>query len=377
MSNEAAAKKGFNIKNTAGMFDLFKGVTMLTVIIVHTMGLFPILSLKGVGSIRESLRYSFSNPLFVIFQIFTTSLMPSMFIVSGYGFRKSGIKQCIKRQFKTLMIPYLITAIITAIVHLIDHYAFYHYLPGAIKETGKILGGSLLGLAKTTQYGDVMLFANGPNWFILALFWGLIVFDIVLTYVPENKLFLTVLLSALVGWILSFGNTFPLCISQGFVSVLYIYLGYYAKKKKLFTSGLTAKNWGLFVLFCIIPQLIMTCMGGYFGMADDAYGFGIISIVEQGLFSIFFLYLFLPLNRFRGKIAMFIRSIGRYSIYILCIHTIEMMGFPLYYFANNWTGNIFLGTAIFAIVRVAVVIIICYLFVTVKDFVVSRKKRNE
>ena len=136
MSNEAAAKKGFNIKNTAGMFDLFKGITMLTVIIVHTMGLFPILSLKGVGSIRESLRYSLSNPLFVIFQIFTTSLMPSMFIVSGYGFRKSGIKQCIKRQFKTLMIPYLITAIITAIVHLIDHYAFYHYLPAAIKETG-------------------------------------------------------------------------------------------------------------------------------------------------------------------------------------------------------------------------------------------------
>lgn len=360
-------RKGFNIKNTAGMYDLFKGVSMFVVIIVHTISLFPFYTageLTGAAMIAHSVRIS---PLFFIYYLFTSTIMPGMFVVAGYGFRKTNIKQCIKRQFKSLMIPYLITMILTSIVHFVDHYLFYHYIPGALKETFKIFMGSLLGLAKTTNYGEITFFANGPNWFILALFWGLIIFDVLVTYVPEKALFAVSFCAALLGWLLSLGNTFPFCISQGLVSVLFIYFGYYVKKSKTFISGLTVKHWVIYIVVGVIPELVLTYLGDYVGMADDQYRFGIISILEKALFSVGFLYLFLLLNALRGPISMFIRRIGHNSIYILCIHTIEMMGFPLYYFANNWKKSMASGIITLSVLRLVVVFSLCFLFVAVKD----------
>ena len=374
MNENPAERKGFNIKNTAGMYDLFKGMTMFVVIVVHTIGLFPIFTVEEMTDAQAIIHTVRTNPGFVLYYLCTSTVMPALFVISGYGFRKTKIRQCISRQFKTLMIPYLITMVLTSLVHLIDHYLFYHYWPGAFKETLKIFVGSLLGLAKTTDYGEYTFFSNGPNWFILALFWGLIIFDVFMTYVPEKFMLVAVLLSTFVGWLLSLGNTFPFCISQGLISVLFIYMGYFVKKRKIFTEGLTEKHWIIYILVGVIPEFVLTYMGDYFGMADDQYRFGMISIIEKGLFALGFLYVFLLLNAFRGPIAMFIRWVGHNSLYILCIHTIEMMGFPLYYFANSWKGSMASGIITLSVLRLIAVFVICFLFVTIKDKVTEIRK---
>ncbi len=372
-------KGSFKVKNTAGMFDLIKGITMLMVIFVHTYGLFPfsfIYQNTYEANIQSMMGLMLVPHLFVtIYSLFAHALMPAFFVVAGYGIRKMTIEKSIKKQSTTLLIPYAITAVLTSILHLITHYTLYRYFPGSFKETLRIAGGFLLGLSKTSTYFGVKIFSCGPIWFGLALFWGLIVFNILLKYVQERFFLLASIGVAFVGWLLSLGNTVPWCISQGLVATFYICLGYLAKKKKWFTNDISTKSKLLILFLVILPNFVIRFIGTKDGMADNVYPLGMATILFNGIMGLVCIYFFLRLNKYNGKITGFIRKIGRFSIYVMCVHTIEMMGFPYYYFANNWTGNVSLGCALLFIIRASIDIIICFAFVALKERAIERNNR--
>ncbi|WP_034452011.1 acyltransferase family protein [Butyrivibrio sp. AE2032] len=371
--------KKHEIKNTAGMFDLFKGLAMIMVIFVHTYPLFQDhyfeTMFDGRGSILESGNIV-AMILVTAFGLFVHPVMQGLFVIAGYGFRKTSMKKCLVKQSKALLLPYAISMVLLTILHLITHFSLYRYLKGSVIETCRIFAGSLLGLAKTTDYFGVKIFSNGPNWFLLALFWGIIVFNALLNYFPEKYVSYGVWTVSIIGWLISLGNTVPWCLSQGFISVLYIYIGYYVKKSKLFTRGISdIKTWKkvVYSVLVIIPYWIIQLMGFMDGMADSIYPFGMITIALNGLFSVLTIYVSLFFNVFRGPVASFLRKVGHYSIYVMCIHTIEMMGFPLYYFVDKWKGSITVGQFLFSLIRTAIIIAICFLFVKVKDVIVSKR----
>lgn len=374
-------RKTYTIKNTAGMFDLIKGITMLMVIYVHTYGLFPssfIYQNTYQANLDVMMGMQWLPHLWVtLYSVFAHSLMPAFFVVSGYGIRKMDFSKCVKKQAKALLIPYAIISVLTSLLHLFSHYTLYRYFPGSFKETLRIAGGFLLGLSKTSIYFDVKIFSCGPIWFILALFWGLIIFNTLITYVPEKYLPYASLLVAFVGWLMSLGNTVPWCISQGLVAAFYICLGYLAKKKKWFTAGISTKAKVALTVLIIIPSVIIRFIGTKDGMADNVYPFGIGTIILNGFMGLLCIYVFLLLNRFTGKISSFLRKIGRLSLYMVCIHTIEMMGFPFYYFANNWTGNVSVGCALLYIIRATVDVIICFAYVAIKEKVIDYKNQKQ
>lgn len=113
-------------------------------------------------------------------------------------------------------------------------------------------------------------------------------------------------------------------------------------------------------------------------MANDMYPFGPISIVANGLIAILFLKIFIRLNRFRGLISTLIRRIGRQSLYVLCIHTIEMVaigGYVQYLFVNEWWhGNTLIRSLIIICTRIAIVLIFTLLFLRVKEYIKKAKK---
>ena len=366
------------VKNTAGMFDLLKGIAMISVIFLHTYELFVSanVSVDGERAIAENANL-LSMMVDTVSGMLGRSLMPGLFVVCGYGFRKTSIKKCFEHQAKALLVPYAITMGLASVLHLITHFSLYRYFKGSLIETGRIFLGSLLGLSRTTYYFDIKIFSNGPNWFLLALFWGLILFDVILNYVPEKYIPITVFVAGVIGWLISLGNTVPFCLSQGFISVLYIFMGYSIKKKKLFTKGLgnrAALIVSAYIILVLLPYGTMQFMGYADDMADSLYPFGIITIVLKGLASVLTVYLFLLLNVFRGPVSSFVRKIGRYSIYVICIHTIEMMGFPLYYFVNKCESDSALVPLVFAIVRTVVVIGICFAFVNIKGYLGNKKQ---
>ena len=92
--------------NSLGMFDLLKGVGMLTIVFAHTGELYPMGDASHI------------NPLTFCMFAYRESLMAAFYIASGYGFRKRSIGKCIDQQFKTLLKPYIYTGIATTVFHL-------------------------------------------------------------------------------------------------------------------------------------------------------------------------------------------------------------------------------------------------------------------
>ena len=135
--------------NSLGMFDLLKGVGMLTIVFAHTGELYPMGDASHI------------NPLTFCMFAYRESLMAAFYIASGYGFRKRSIGKCIDQQFKTLFKPYIYTGIATTVFHFIIHYSLFGSLHNATYETYKVLGGFALGLPHTATYFGQLFFSYG------------------------------------------------------------------------------------------------------------------------------------------------------------------------------------------------------------------------
>ena len=208
--------------SSLGMFDLLKGVGMLLIVFAHTSELYP------VGDI------STITPVTFFLFAYRESLMAAFYIASGYGFRKRSIGKCISQQFKTLFKPYAYTGLATTIAHFVIHYKTFGNWNNAVYETYKVLGGFVLGLPHTATYFGQEFFSCGPMWYLLALMIGWILLDIILNIFPESYIKWAELGTMLLGWGISLVWEAPFCIAQGMVTVPYLYIGFLAKKKRLF-----------------------------------------------------------------------------------------------------------------------------------------------
>ncbi|SDB68450.1 acyltransferase [Butyrivibrio sp. INlla16] len=368
--------KRFEIKNTLGMFDLLKGIIMILVVVSHTEGLIPFLEKY------HSMNELFSNVnIFVLFLTFIYMIvgqasMPALLIISGYGFRKTTNTKCITRQYRSLLQPYIITMAIAIIIHFFSYLFLYGGLRSSIKQTVSIFLGALLGLPKDRYLLNFRIICCGPTWFLLALIIATIVFNFLANRYEEKKLLLISLFVSCIGWLLSFTIPLPWCISQGFISVFFLGLGYYVKKNKLLISFTIKK---LFIgILIIIPYLISVNITSYFDMANDLYPLGPISIIANAIIGFLIIYVFLLLNRFNGFLSTFIRKIGRNSLYFLCIHSVEMVaigGYVQYMFVHSWwKGNPTLRSAIIISFRLFFAIVATLLFVQIKDRIVKARK---
>ena len=154
--------------NSIGMFDMLKGMGMITIVLAHTAELYP---MQISGGLSLTAFFPF---------IYREALMAAFFIASGYGFRKRSIGKCIQQQLRALLKPYCITAVCTSLLHLLCHYMAFHYFPSSVTETLKVAGGFLLGLPHTTTYAGQQFFSTGPMWYLLSLLIGWVLLDAIL-----------------------------------------------------------------------------------------------------------------------------------------------------------------------------------------------------
>lgn len=359
--------KKCKIKNTLGMFDMIKGVVMILVILAHTYGLF-----EGLKA---------DSPFMLItllLMVLGCAAMPILFVVSGYGFRKMPFLKCLKKQIQTLVIPYAVTAVITCILHCIFYYLLYGGKRYALYETAKVFLAFAFGISQKMFEGEFKEIACGPIWFLLALVFSNIIFNQLLHYFEGKKLLLAATMVSCFGWLLGYVVVLPWSINQGLVATLYVALGYYLKKKRLFTSEISLK-YKLIVVVSLILNIILICSDKAFDMSCNDYGAGIITIIVEGILSVALIYVFLLMNDLRGRLCSILRCIGRGSLYVLCVHTVEMMGagkYIQYDFANNWHGSILLRSLIIFGVRFVVVMGASYLFVWVKTAITNKQILN-
>ena len=312
--------------NSIGMFDMLKGVGMITIVLAHTAELYP---MQISGGLSLTAFFPF---------IYREALMAAFFIASGYGFRKRSIGKCIQQQLRALLKPYCITAACTSLLHLLCHYMAFHYFPSSVTETLKVAGGFLLGLPHTTTYAGQQFFSTGPMWYLLSLLIGWVLLDAILNIFPEKYTHWAVLGIMLLGWGTTLVWELPFSLSQGAVIVPYLYIGYLAKKNRWLDKPLPRRT--LYILL------------------DAATGF-------------LFIRLFMRLNRFTGPIAQGLQAIGRNSLNIFCIHTVELIAIPWYLFAAHFTDHPLRGMLLQNVIAFTSIGLVCALLNLRRSWIVK------
>lgn len=350
----------YAVKNTLGMFDLLKGFFMILMIVAHTPGYFD--------NIDFIPKYIFG----AILGLFGEAAMPGLMVLVGYSFRKSTFKKCLVKQYRTLIIPYIVVTAVSVVVHFVIYYLSRGFeFVTSVKKTLRILAALIMGAGKSINILGHNIPTCGPVWFLLALAIGSIIFNLLLNHFKDTKLLIAALLVSVLGWIMGIKITWPWCISQGLVSVIFIELGYYAKKKKLFTSGEDIKKKVIITIVSVFIFFVIKAIGGEFNMAYSTFTFGPISIWGVGFISCVVIYWFLRLNnRPNNKFTNAIRFLGRNSLYVLCIHAIEIISVGSYVqdaFLASWTGPIWMRNCIIISVRMIVDLSITYIFVRIKS----------
>ncbi len=324
---------------------------MILIIYAHTFGL-------DIPSNKL-----FSGILMALYALVAGSVMPMFMIMSGYGFRKMKPLTCLKKQSKSMLKPYLYTMIGVSLLHLFTRYLLSHSKRVALYLTLKVTGGFLLALPVNKNICGIDYICCGPMWYLIALFIGWILLNTVMYKVKEQHWNITILILVIIGWILGYFDVNFFCLSQGFISAGYLYVGYIIKKKKILQGTTIPKYWYLFVItgiFCIVSTFIMKRVDN---MADGIWNLGILSILADVVLSIFILYVLLWISEYENPVLSCLASIGRCSLYIFAVHTVEMHGIPWFILQEKMQGSpIIVGILIFILRSI-------FIFVAVKGII--------
>ena len=344
--------------SSLGMFDLLKGIGMLAIVFAHTAELYPL----GTNDVTP-----FAFALFA----YREALMAAFFIASGYGFRKRSIHKCIEQQLKTLLKPYLYTALATTVLHAFIHHAAFGSWDAAISESAKVLGGFLLGLPHTATYFGQQFFSCGPMWYLVALMLAWVLLDVLLEIFPERYITPAVVGVTLLGWGITLVWEAPFCIAQGMVSLPYLYIGYLAKKNRWLDKPLPRRT-----LYILLGGTALTAVGALLAQSTDCismgeWTLGPLSILLDAATGFLFIRLFMRLNRFTGPIAQGLQAIGRNSLNIFCIHTVELIAIPWYLFAAHFTDHPLRGMLLQNVIAFTSIGLVCALLNLRRSWIVK------
>ena len=195
------------------------------------------------------------------------------------------------------------------------------------------------GTRKTLRFS-----ARGLN--PVLLLWGLVMMlawvllDVLLEIFPERYITPAVVGVTLLGWGVTLVWEAPFCIAQGMVSLPYLYIGYLAKKRRLFETPLSGRaRAGLIVsALGVVAGVLLTqstdcvslgewTMGPLSILLDGAVGYGIIRLFLKWQ------------RRVDGPISHAIEWVGRRSLFIFCIHTVELTAIPWYLMAAKYADH--------------------------------------
>ncbi len=318
-------------KMSLTMFDLLKGCIMLIILYCHSMDRW--------GGFADT---PFSKVIFSI-------SLPCLFIISGYWLNKRDIKTGIKNSANSLLRPYLIVNAIIVGIGLI-HRAITHNLREWVEEF---------------LFHSIFVYSGGgrlgASWCIFALFIAWCLYYLVINISNEKWQMMTACLCGVLGGLLM-PLHLPFQISQGLVTFFYVYAGYQIKKKKLLQAKMPA--WSYLIM------LAVWAAGTIFGSMDlskyDTQCF--LLSIPGGLCGAFLLMrLFLYLNSLNWKLLDAIRWCGRYSMWILCIHSVEANIFPwkiLFHFVPRET---FFGGTLHFVLRCILIFTVCQLMIFFKQ----------
>lgn len=161
-------------------------------------------------------------------------------------------------------------------------------------------------------------------WFLLALFWAYNILNLILRVKRTRHQVALVLGCAALGYALFLLDFVYFCIPHGLIATGYFYVGYLLKKNKLLEKGLP-KKW-MYWAWILIAVVYAT-----WGEYDLCYGkFRCFPLDYAGaiFLALLLLVIGIRIGKCEWKIFDVVHSVGIYSYWVLCIHSIEQKCLP-------------------------------------------------
>ena len=210
-------------------------------------------------------------------------------------------------------------------------------------------------------------------WYLLSLMIAWILLDVILNIFPEPYIPWAVLGTMLLGWGICITWEVPFCIGQGMVTVPALYVGYLAKQHKLFDKPLSWKlKLGMIASALAVAGLVLATQStDCVSMAE--WTFGPVSILLDVMTGLGMLSLLLFFQRHVDNfITHGVQAIGQRSLYIFCIHTVELTAIPWYLMAQKFAGREALGLVTHFAVSMGSILLICELLLRRRDWKLQR-----
>ena len=274
--------------------DIAKGIAIFLVIIGHQYDLPEI----------SHFIYSFHMPLF--------------FILGGYFFHKKKIKTDVLSNVRRLIFPYFFVGI----VYLMWYFVFglkYHSMDIPQRAVKALFFGSgaYHGNVIWSQFPTI-----GMIWFLLALYWCKITYNIIVNCVPTYKFLISLSISIIAVLIDNYVINIPLSILPGLSAVIFYAIGDMFNEYK---EGIIKHN--IILLSTGMVCWIFALMYSSTSMVNCQYGFYPLDIVA-GCMGTYVLYYFSSLiARKKNIITSFFMWSGINSMTILCAHFLEQSTF--------------------------------------------------
>ena len=277
-------------------FDVAKFIGMIMIIFGHF----------GIPEINRFV-YTFHVPLF--------------FLISGYFFTpRESIVLLIKQKFRQLIIPYILVMLTVVCICGIQNF----YKDISLSEKGNNIFSRVIGYLYGSGYiNEIMgykIATVGPIWFCLALFWGFLFLNFILKF--RYSLFLAFMLF-FAGYYSAFYIWLPLSIQSGMTAVFFIYLGYEAKKLRVMNNIPSIGK--ILPLLCIWS----ICIGynGRFLFVQNYSRFPITDSIAA-IAASYLVLLYSWWLQQNTSIARVMAYLGKYTIVMLCLHSIDVSIMP-------------------------------------------------
>lgn len=293
------------MNNRDEAIDIAKGIAIICVIIGH---------LDGVNGILANAIYSFHMPLF--------------FLVSGYLFKPSGNKESIIKNFERLVKPYLLVCGLFFLWFLILGIK-YHNLDVPTRAIIQILFGSGL-------YQHSLIWPKIPTigviWFLLALFWCKVAYNIVYSY--KQRYLIAGLIAVVANLLGYYVINLPLTILPGLGGLMFFMLGNFFREKKMYLN-IRQKVIFLSGVLCWIVAIFYS----HTLMVGCEYGCYPLDIIAGCAGTLVIYKLSIVIKSYTVYLSKVLMWFGMNSMAVLCFHFLEYHCFiwdHIHVVPNTW-----------------------------------------
>ena len=283
---------------------------------------------KAIGIICVLIGHSFTADRIVI--LIYAFHMPLFFLVSGFlSKKKRSLADWMKKKTRTLLVPYFVSC-----AGIVIASVFFESLVTLLKDNKAVfilniqkwVRAAFIGLGYHAELWQTSLPAIGPIWFLLALFWALLLLEL---YKRTKYPMACAIGVSFLSLALHHFFWLPWSIQEGMVASLFATVGYSISLEKIKQNRILVCCVAiLYLLFCLFS-------GSHLDMVKCAFPYGPVDFVGAVCCVIAILMVSIRLQN--HLMSRLLPVIGRNSIWILCIHTIEFDVFPWWILARICT----------------------------------------